>query len=93
MVLYSEVGFQRGEPKNSEKSKAPSRKPKPSLVTKAKIPMMKMIAEMPPMKTTICTALSMYQSALRRSMSPALAAIAAVMGLVRSAILGGLFAV
>jgi hypothetical protein len=69
VVLYSDVGFQRGEPKNSAKSKAPTRKPKPSLVTKTKMPMMNMMAEMPPMKTRIWTSLSMYQSALRRSKS------------------------
>ena len=42
-------------------------KPNPSRVMKTKMPMMKMMAETPPRKTSAWTALSMYQSRLGRS--------------------------
>ena len=47
----SSLGSQYGDVKNSAKSMGPTTKANPSMVMKTKMPMIKTMAEIPPMKT------------------------------------------
>ena len=55
------------EPKNSVKLSPSNKKEKPSFEMKTKIPMMKIMAEIPPTNMTACTRRSKYQDTSRRS--------------------------
>ena len=65
-----EVGRHAIDVKNSHRLSGPRTKSTPSFVTKTKIPRMKMIAEMPPTKTSHWATRSTYHAASLRSIAP-----------------------